>query len=143
MMRPTVQALGYDLWGCEYLSQGAHSLLRVYIEKESGVSIDDCAIVARQINGVLDVEEPIHGRYNLEVSSPGIDRRLFFREQYHDYIGQEIKVRLGRGLNGRSNFTGLLLAVTETEITLQLETSEVNLQIADIEKATIRRGCKL
>ncbi len=82
MLEPTVEALGFDLWGVEYLSQGRHSVLRVYIEHEKGISVDDCAAVSEQVSGVLDVEDPITGEYTLEVSSPGMDRLLFKLEQY-------------------------------------------------------------
>ena len=77
MLRATVEALGYELWGVEYLSQGRHSVVRVYIDSENGINVDDCASVSEQVGGVLDVEDPIRGEYTLEVSSPGMDRLLF------------------------------------------------------------------
>jgi len=82
LLEPTVEALGYELWGLEYLSQGRHSTLRLYIESEQGISIDDCAAVSEQVSSVLDVEDPITGEYTLEVSSPGMDRLLFKPDQY-------------------------------------------------------------
>ena len=78
LLRPTVEALGVELWGVDQIGQGRSSVLRVYIDKgEEGISIDDCERVSRQISGILDVEEPIAGEYTLEVSSPGMDRPLF------------------------------------------------------------------
>ena len=82
MLRTTVEALGFELWGIEYLSQGRHSVLRVYIEAENGIAVEDCATVSEQVGSVLDVEDPITGEYTLEVSSPGMDRLLFKLDQY-------------------------------------------------------------
>ncbi|MEG1346390.1 MAG: ribosome maturation factor RimP, partial [Acidaminococcaceae bacterium] len=72
LLAPVVEALGYQCWGIEFISQGKHSVLRIYIDKEDGILVDDCAIVSRQISGVLDVEDPISSEYTLEVSSPGM-----------------------------------------------------------------------
>jgi len=77
MLETTVEALGFELWGVEYLSQGRHSVLRIYIESENGITVDDCAAVSEQVGSVLDVEDPVTGEYTLEVSSPGMDRLLF------------------------------------------------------------------
>jgi ribosome maturation factor RimP len=77
LLAPTINDMGYELWGCEYLPQGKHSLLRIYIDKTDGISIDDCQEVSHQISALLDVEDPIPGNYSLEVSSPGIPRPLF------------------------------------------------------------------
>ena len=78
----TIQVLGLDLWGVELLQQGKYSLLRIYIEREEGVTIEDCEKVSRQVSALLDVEDPIAGEYTLEVSSPGMDRPLFSIEHY-------------------------------------------------------------
>ncbi|MFT7177559.1 MAG: ribosome maturation factor RimP, partial [Halioglobus sp.] len=77
MLEPTVKAMGFSLWGIEYSSQGRYSVLRIFIERDSGITADDCAAVSSQVSGILDVEDPISGEYTLEVSSPGMDRRLF------------------------------------------------------------------
>ena len=79
LLAPTVEAQGFELWGLEHHSQGRHSLLRLYIDAEAGVDVDDCARVSEHVGALLDVEEPISGDYVLEVSSPGVDRRLFRR----------------------------------------------------------------
>jgi ribosome maturation factor RimP len=77
LLAPVVEGLGYQCWGIEYVSQGKHSVLRIYIDKEGGILVDDCEAVSRQASGVLDVEDPISSEYTLEVSSPGMDRPLF------------------------------------------------------------------
>ena len=77
LLAPTVASLGFQLWGLELISPNRRPTLRVYIEGDSGVTVDDCATVSRHLSSVLDVEDPIQGEYTLEVSSPGIDRLLF------------------------------------------------------------------
>ena len=93
LIRPAVVALGYELWACEYIPQGKYSLLRIYIDSEQGITLDDCEKVSGQISAILDVEDPIHGQYTLEVSSPGLDRPLYTAEHYQRYIGQMIKLK--------------------------------------------------
>ena len=104
LLEPAVEALGFVVWGLEYLSQGRHTLLRLYIDDENGVGVDDCAAVSRQVSSILDVEDPISGDYTLEVSSPGLDRLLFQLEQYPDYAGEWIEIRLRVPFEGRRKF---------------------------------------
>ena len=107
----TVQALGLELWGVELLQQGRYSLLRVYIEREEGVTIEDCEKVSRQVSALLDVEDPIAGEYTLEVSSPGVDRPLYRVEQYAKYVGSELNLKLRRAVSGRRKFKGHIIKV--------------------------------
>src|SRR3546814_20478459 len=93
LLAPVVEALGYQCWGIEFISQGRHSLLRVYIDHADGILIDDCEKVSRQLSGVLDVEDPISVDYTLEVSSPGMDRPLFTIDQYTAHIGVRVKIK--------------------------------------------------
>ena len=93
---PIVAALDLDLWGCELVRQGKYSLIRIYIDKESGIDISDCERVSRQVSAVFDVEEPIAGEYTLEVSSPGLERPLFRLSQFQQYVGDEIQLRVSR-----------------------------------------------
>src|SRR5215216_7336112 len=88
IIEPVVIDMGYILWACEYISQGKHSILRIYIDKPAeGIGVFDCERVSKQLAAILDVEDPISGHYSLEVSSPGIPRPLFFKEHYAQYIG--------------------------------------------------------
>ena len=96
LLAPVVEALGYQCWGIEFISQGRHSLLRVYIDHANGILIDDCEKVSRQLSGVLDVEDPISVDYTLEVSSPGMDRPLFTIEQYVAHVGDQVKLSCAR-----------------------------------------------
>ena len=137
MIGTTVQALGLELWGVELLQQGRYSLLRVYIEREEGVTIEDCEKVSRQVSALLDVEDPIAGEYTLEVSSPGVDRPLFSVEQYAKYVGSEVNLKLRRAVDGRRKFKGQIIKVSGDIVGLLVEGTEYDLEHSDIEKASI------
>ena len=140
LIAPTVEALGLELWGIELQQQGKYSLLRVYIENEEGVSIEDCERVSRQVSAVLDVEDPISGEYTLEVSSPGMDRPLFTAAQFGLYVGEKVNVRLRSALQGRRKFKGVIKNVVDDRIGLAIESEdgeEIEISFANIDKANI------
>jgi len=138
MLAPTVVALGFELWGVEYLPQGRHSILRIYIDSDRGISVDDCALVSEQVSGVLDVEDPLTGHYTLEVSSPGMDRLLFRLEQYPAFVGQVLDVRLRSAFEGRRRLKGILKGVEGEEVVIHVEDHEYLLPHDVIEKARIQ-----
>ncbi|WP_280562622.1 MULTISPECIES: ribosome maturation factor RimP [unclassified Chromohalobacter] len=137
LIEPVVTAMGFDLWGVDYLSQGKHSRLVIYIESAEGVTVDDCASVSRQVSGVLDVEDPIAGEYRLEVSSPGMDRPLFTLDQFARFKGSHVKVKLSALFEGRRKFQGQLAGVEGDEILLQLDGQEYCFPIESIEQARV------
>lgn len=137
MFSPVVEGLGYEFVGLEYRSGSSPALLRIYIDHEDGINVDDCAATSRQISAVLDVEDPISGEYTLEVSSPGLDRPLFIAEHYQQFVGEKIKCKLRMPFNGRRNFTGKLLEANDTSITLSIDNETIELFIDDIEKANL------
>ena len=137
MLVPVVEALGYECWGVEFISQGRHSLLRVYIDHANGIQVDDCEKVSRQVSGVLDVEDPISSEYTLEVSSPGMDRPLFTLEQFAKHAGEQVKIKLRSPFEGRRNFQGLLKGVEEQDVIVQADEHEYLLPVDSIEKANI------
>ena len=137
LLAPVVEALGYQCWGVEFLSQGRHSLLRVYIDHSDGILVDDCEKVSRQLSGVLDVEDPISSDYTLEVSSPGLDRPLFTLEQYAASVGEQVKIKLRSPFEGRRNFQGLLRGVEEQDVVVLVEDHEYLLPVDMIDKANI------
>ena len=137
LLAPVVEALGYECWGVEFLSQGRHSLLRVYIDHANGVLVDDCEKVSRQISGVLDVEDPISSEYTLEVSSPGMDRPLFTLEQFARHAGELVKIKLRSPFEGRRNFQGLLRGAEEQDVVVLVDYHEYLLPIDLIDKANI------
>lgn len=137
LIEPSVVALGYQLWGIEMLSQGRHSMLRIYIDAEAGIDVEDCAKVSRQVSGILDVEDPISGEYTLEVSSPGMDRPLFTLEQYQAHIGHVVQLKLRMPFDGRRKFKGVLNGIEDEDIVLVVDQDEYLLPIDHIEKANI------
>jgi len=121
LIRPVVEGLGLELWGLEYRPQKHSALLRVFIDSEEGVSLDDCSAVSEQLSALFDVEDPIPVAYTLEVSSPGLDRVLFEPVQYERYIGRRLKVRLKFPVDGRRRATGTLEAVEDEKIVVDVD----------------------
>jgi ribosome maturation factor RimP len=137
LLEPTITALGLELWGVEHISQGRHSVLRIYIDNPDGISIEDCERVSRQVSAVLDVEDPIAGEYNLEVSSPGADRRLFSLEQFNLYVGNEVSVRLRTPIEGRRKLQGRISEVTENTVCLEVDGVIYQCPFEAVEKANL------
>jgi ribosome maturation factor RimP len=137
MLAPVVESLGYECWGVEFISQGRHSLLRVYIDHANGILVDDCEVVSRQVSAVLDVEDPISSEYTLEVSSPGMDRPLFTLEQFAKHVGEQVKIKLRSPFDGRRNFQGLLRGVEDQDVVVLVDDHEFLLPIDLIDKANI------
>jgi len=137
LIKSTVEGLGYILWGYEYRPHSESALLRIFIEKNDGISIDDCATVSRQIGAVLDVENIIPVAYILEVSSPGMDRVLFSPEQYQNYIGETIKIRTRTPLDERRNFKGSLIKASDTEVTLDIDNQAFEIPFDSIDRARL------
>ncbi|MFC1578904.1 ribosome maturation factor RimP [Pseudomonadota bacterium] len=138
LLGATIEALGFELWGVEYLSQGRHSLLRIYIDAEEGISVEDCALVSQQVGSVLDVEDPITGEYTLEVSSPGMDRLLFRLDQYPGFVGEVVELRLRTPFEGRRKFKGVLTGIEGEDVVVRVDDHEYLLPHSAIEKARIQ-----
>jgi ribosome maturation factor RimP len=138
MLRATVTALGFELWGVEYLPQGRHSVVRIYIDSPGGITVDDCATVSGQVEGVLDVEDPITGEYTLEVSSPGLDRPLFTLAQFAGCAGETVELRLRSPFEGRRKYKGLLKGVEGEDVVIEVEDQEFLLPHDAIEKARVQ-----
>ncbi len=139
LINPVIVDMGYELVGIEYVASGKHSILRIYIDSDNGIGVDDCEAVSRQISAILDVEDPITGQYNLEVSSPGIERPLFHIGHYQRFLGHNIKLRLVRPIDGQRKFMGAIGSVSETNNSIELvtELGPVVLDIELIEKANL------
>lgn len=137
LIEPVVTAMGFELWGIEQIAQGKHSRLVVYIDSPDGITVDHCADVSRQISGILDVEDPISGQYQLEVSSPGMDRPLFTLDQFERYKGDTVALRLSAPFNGRRKFKGLLAGVEGDEVLLHLDGEEYCFPIDGIDQARV------
>ncbi len=121
MLAATIEAAGCRLWGIELLSRGRHPTLRVYIDKDSAVTLEDCAVVSRQIGALLDVEDPIPGGYDLEVSSPGLDRLLFKQAHFLANLGRKVSVELWPAAARRRRLKGILQAVGDDMVTIDVD----------------------
>ncbi|HEY8035419.1 MAG TPA: ribosome maturation factor RimP [Methylobacter sp.] len=119
LIEPIVEGLGYECVGIEYNPHPKHGLLRIYIDSENGILVEDCSKVSHQVSGVMDVEDPIQGNYHLEISSPGEDRPFFKVSQFERYIGSMVLVNLFKAINGRRKITGLIKKVEGDVISLQ------------------------
>jgi ribosome maturation factor RimP len=118
LIEPIVEGLGYECVGIEYHPHPRHGLLRIYIDSDNGIVLDDCSKVSHQISGMLDVENPIPDNYQLEVSSPGADRPFFKISQFERFKGSTVQVNLFKAIGGRKRITGLIEKVEEDIITL-------------------------
>lgn len=137
LIRPLVEGMGCDLWGCEFHSSGRHGTLRVYIDREGGVTLDDCVLLSGQISALLDVEDPIQLPYALEVSSPGIDRPLLSPEHYRSCAGSRVKLRLVSAGKRRS-VTGALVGLNEDgTVRIATEGEVLDFPLADIVAARV------
>tara|TARA_B100000214_G_C23774920_1_gene538540 strand:- start:92 stop:562 length:471 start_codon:yes stop_codon:yes gene_type:complete len=137
IVQPTIEALGFELWGLEHLQRGRHSILRVFIDCENTVNLKDCETVSRQISALLDVEDPISGEYILEVSSPGLERPLFKIDQFAKFVGNKVKIAMMSQLKGRRKFTGVIECVSANKINLNVDGEVFKLDFAEIEKANV------
>ena len=121
---PVVEEAGCSLWDVEYVKEAGTWFLRVYIDKEGGVSIDDCEAVSRPLSDLLDQADPIQGSYTFEVSSAGADRALKKPEHFAAFQGAEVEVKLYRPREGRKEFVGLLKGFEDGNVTLDADGSE-------------------
>ena len=137
LLEPAVESLGYELADLEVKTGGKNGFLRVFIDKETGIDIDDCEAVSRQVSAILDVEDPLPGQYTLEVSSPGLDRTLTKPTHYQRFMGEEVRVKLKFPLEGRRNFRGALKAADEEHIEVEVDGQMHRLPLATVESARL------
>ena len=138
LIEPVVQELGCELWGIEKLQQGRQVVLKIYIESADGINVDDCARVSRQVSAILDVEDPIPGEYMLEVSSPGVERRLFKPEHFNVCKGEKVQITLRQAFDGRRKFKGLLCGLEDEVVVIRVDDAqEIVLPMDSIERARV------
>ena len=137
LLGPVVSELGYELWELEYTGQSGNGLLRLYIDSDEGISVEDCERVSRAVSAAMDVADPIASNYTLEVSSPGLDRVLAKREHFVRYTGEPVRVEMSRAVGGRKRFSGMLVKVEGDAITLAMDGSTVSLPLDGIHKARL------
>ena len=137
LLTPVVELENCSIWGVEYLTQGRHSKLRLYIDRDDGIGVEDCERVSRRVSDVLDVEDSIAGFYSLEVSSPGMDRILFKPEQFEASIGEQVDVRLSFPFEGRKRFVGVLAGLEDGEAVVRVDEDEYLLPLENVQRARI------
>ncbi|MEY6433724.1 ribosome maturation factor RimP [Thioalkalicoccus limnaeus] len=138
LTREVVEPMGYELVGVDFFRRGGgRALLRVYIDRDGGITLDDCAAVSHQLSGALDVADPIAGEYDLEVSSPGLDRPLFTAEQFARFTGRRAKVRLMAKRDGRRSFDGVIVGVRDGQVDLDVDGTLVELPLVTVESARL------
>ncbi|WP_026294459.1 ribosome maturation factor RimP [Salinimonas chungwhensis] len=137
MLEPAVEASGFELVGVEFVRAGKHSILRVFIDHENGITVDDCADVSYQVSAILDVEDPISTEYNLEVSSPGLDRPLFREKHFQQAVGEVVQIRLVMPMDNRRNFKGQLTGCDNGTVSIDVDGQQFQLAVANIDKATV------
>lgn len=137
LLQPLVEDLGYEFVGLEYNSNPKHAVLRVFIDHENGVGIEDCEVVSRETAALLDVKDPIRSQYNLEVSSPGLDRPLFTPAHYIEFAGREVQINLFAPQDGRRKFSGPIVSADAQNVKILQDGTEVTLDFGNITKAKL------
>tara|TARA_B100001750_G_C15221404_1_gene453452 strand:- start:206 stop:655 length:450 start_codon:yes stop_codon:yes gene_type:complete len=136
LLEPVVIALGYELVDLD-IRTGGRGMIRVYIDREQGVTLSDCEFLSHQLSAFLDVEEPLSGSYTLEVSSPGVDRKLRTLEHFQQFKGQQVRIELNRMRNGHKRLKGALIGVKGEQVLLELDGDLVSLHLSDIHTARL------
>ena len=134
LIEETVKNEGVTLWDVRFLKEGANWYLRVFIDKPEGISIDDCTAVSHAIDPIIDGADPIDKSYYLEVCSPGVERELTRPWHYEAVLGEKIKIKLYKALDGKKEFTGLLKTSGDTLI-IETETGEISFPKETVSKA--------
>ncbi len=137
LIEPTIEQLGYELSDLELKLSGRDGIVRVFIDKPDGVDLSDCEMVSRQLSALLDVEDSLPGRYTLEVSSPGLDRKLTKPAHFQRFTGAAVRVKLRFPVSGRRNFRGTLRAADDEKIEIEVDGEPHSLKIATIESARL------
>ena len=138
LIEPVVQSLGLELWLCEFHGQGQYSQLRIYVDRDGkGASLEDCAQVSREVGALLDVEDCIKTRYELEVSSPGLERQLATLSHFSRYIGSMAKVKFRVPQNKHKTCSARIEKVEDNKIFFNIENEIVKVALGDIQKANL------
>ena len=121
MVKPIADELNYDIYHVEYVKENGELYLRIYIEKDGGITLSDCEALSRRVSDLMDEKDPIKDPYFLEVSSPGLNRTLFTENHYKRFIGREVMVRFTKSIDGKKNVKGILKEVNDDSIVVEAE----------------------
>lgn len=137
LLEPVVADLGYELWHLESLGSGRSGVLRLYIDAPEGIALEDCEAVSREVSAVLDVEDSGSGQYQLEVSSPGLDRPLITGAHFERFIGERARVTMFAPVDGKRKLRGTILAVNGDTVDLGADDQTYSLATGDMAKARL------
>lgn len=138
LLEPPIEALGFELLDLEYARAGRGGTLRIYIDREGGITVDDCEAASRAVSRALEIEDPIKGAYTLEVSSPGFDRILRTRAHFERFVGERVAVELKLPIEGRRRFVGTLKSIAGDSILVEVDGRDHDLPFERIHKARLR-----
>ena len=137
LLQPTIERLGYELSDIEARLGAGHGVLRVFIDKPDGIGLDDCEKVSLAVSALLDVEDPVPGQFDLEVSSPGLDRKLTKSEHFQRFKGEIVKVQMRFPIAGRKRFRGTLVSSDDENIVVNVDGESHTLPMATIDTARL------
>ena len=137
LLEPTIERLGYELADLEVKLGGRGGVLRIFIDHADGIGLDDCEKVSLAVSALLDVEDPLPGHYNLEVSSPGLDRKLTKVEHFQRFEGETLKVSMRFPIGGRKRFRGTLVSSDDENIVVEVDGESYSLPMATIDTARL------
>ncbi len=140
LLEPTLVRMGYELADLEFRQGSSGGLVRVFIDKPEGIDLDDCEKVSLALSALLDVEEPVPGKYSLEVSSPGLDRKLTKVEHFQRFVGEVVKVQMRFPIAGRRRFRGTLVSLDKENIVVEVDGESHSLALATIDTARLVPG---
>lgn len=137
LLEPTIERLGYELIDLEVRLGGKSGIVRIFIDSPEGIGLDDCEKVSLAVSALLDVEDPLPGQYNLEVSSPGLDRKLTKVEHFQRFEGETVKVSMRFPIAGRRRFRGTLVSSDDENIVVEVDGEPHSLPMATIDTARL------
>ena len=137
LLGPTVERLGFELADLEVRVGGKGGLVRIFIDKPEGIDLDDCEKVSLAVSALLDVEDPVSGNYSLEVSSPGLDRKLTKVEHFQRFEGETVKVQMRFPIEGRRRFRGTLVSLDDENIVVEVDGESHSLPLKTIDTARL------
>jgi ribosome maturation factor RimP len=137
LIEPVLEPDGIELVEVEFKPEGGRWVLRLYIDSPVGVTLDDCEFTSRQIGALLDIKDPIHRPYTLEVSSPGINRVLRKEKDFNLFAGSPVRLKTRRKVAGRRNFQGILKGMENSKIVIEVEGDRIEISAEDLEKARL------
>jgi len=140
LLEPTIERLGYELSDLEVKVGGKHGVLRVFIDKPDGIGLHDCEKVSLAVSALLDVEDPLPGHYDLEVSSPGLNRKLTKTAHFQRFTGETVKVQMRFPIAGRRRFRGTLVSSDDENIVVEVDGVAHTLPVATIDTARLVPG---